>query len=127
MTSTSISEPVAVNDLRHEEVVASLREVVGVPEEELAGVSAGFRRVLVARQRHLKHPRAAAPPVRHVESWNTDTATQVKSGLVFDQRARDLGLDLCACARTTEEVTVTHRRRPGAGSCRAAACRGRCT
>jgi len=68
---TSISEPVSVNDLRHEEVVASLREVVGVPEEELAGVPAGFRRVPVARQRHLEHPRAAATPVRHVESYNT--------------------------------------------------------
>lgn len=67
----SISEPVSVYNLRHEEVVASLGEVVRVPEEELGGVPAGVRRVAVARQRHLEHPRAAAPSVRHVEPWNT--------------------------------------------------------
>jgi hypothetical protein len=27
------------------------------------------RRVAVAHHRHLEHPRSAAPPVRHVESW----------------------------------------------------------
>ena len=65
----SVSEPVPVYNLLHEELVASLGEVVGVPEKELAGVPARVRRVAVAHERHLEHPRSAAPPVRHLESW----------------------------------------------------------
>lgn len=86
----SISDPVSVYDLRHEEVVAPLREVVGVPEEELAGVPAGFRRVPVARQRHLEHPRAAAPPVRDVESYNTETDRLVEAAWFSGKNAASL-------------------------------------
>jgi hypothetical protein len=64
------SEAVFGYYLGEQDVVASLREMVGVPEEEFVDVSAHIRRVPVARQRHLEHPRPAATSVRHLESYH---------------------------------------------------------